>query len=81
MKTHHFIIKDTVKLKHIRIELEPQSDEDRLLLNNPISNSEIDDHFIFYLQDKYPNYSTTKMIDSKNYPRTVVMELIKTTGI
>lgn len=81
MKTHHFLIKDTIEVKHVRLELESQSDEDIVFLNNPLRNPELDDHFIFYLQDKFPSYSSTKMIDSKNYPRTVVFELVKTTGI
>jgi hypothetical protein len=81
MKTHHITLNDTIKVKHVRIELEPQSNEDASLLNSPLNNPQLDDHFIFYLQGKFPNYSATKMIDTKNYPRTVVMELVRTTGI
>lgn len=80
MKTYHIIIDDNVNVKVVQVDLVPESNDDNNILDNP-NNHQLEDHIILYLQGIFPGYGLTKTIDSSNFPKRVVVELVNTKGI
>lgn len=80
MKTHHIIIDENISTKIVQVDLVPESTDDNDILDSP-NNHQLEDHIILYLQGIFPEYGLTKTIDSRNFPRRVVVELIHTKGV
>lgn len=79
MKTSHIILHDTIKTKHIQVDLLPENNDEKAMLDNP-QNKQLEDHIIFYLQGQFPSYSVVDTIDSSNFPKRVVIRLERSTG-
>lgn len=80
MKTYHIIIDESISTKIVQVDLVPESSDDNNILDSP-NNNQLEDHIFLYLQGIFPEYGLTKTIDSKNFPKRVVVELVRTKGI
>lgn len=78
MKTTHIILDEGTNSKLVQVDLIPDNDEDKRLLNTPTEaeKAQLGDHMIFYLQDIFPQFAAPKMTNESGFPRRAVFKII-----
>ncbi|MEX1003109.1 MAG: hypothetical protein WDZ35_13410 [Crocinitomicaceae bacterium] len=81
IKTRHLLVEDSVKTKHVQVDIIPENEEDCTFIDDPLNKSKIDNHIMSYLQKQFPDYSVNKTIEANDFPRRTVIEIVKPNSI
>jgi hypothetical protein len=83
MRTNHIIISELLKSKNIQVDLIPENDDEKRMLDHPTDDekAKLGDHIVFYLLDGFPSFAVTKFINDEAFPLRTLVEIVSTKGI